>query len=515
MFAFNKRLLLLLVSFLAISFSAWCQLTYLKRSTPEAEGLRSKDVLAYIDSLMRQQTTDMHGVMILRNGKVIAEKYNEPFAAEYSHTQYSASKTFTAFAVGLAIQDSLLSLTDHLVDFVPEMLPEVVGDSLAAITVEDLLTMRSGFPVDTDMRTIYSDWIRRYLSHRMVALPGTKFAYDSIDSYLLSAIVQKVTGMTVFDLLKKRLFTPLGITQVAWEESPEGVTCGGWGLYIQLESMAKFGQLLLQRGEWNGQQLINPEWIDAMTSLHVSQPNGQKYGYHIWLTDYPGMVRCDGAWGQYIFVIPDRQMVVAMTQCKRSGSLDGKATWNLSRTAKPSGVKLPVGTDYNVLKNARYRLAPASGKAQGAHMAAQTLQLSSNPLGWKRVSFDFLRRKTSYNETEPYLRLEVLTQSGETFTLDCDFLKWKLNDVCSEPLNLKAFVNDFCNINPPFHVAASYAWSSENDLNIRLHYVNWISSCRIQFHYNGNKVEPAMFMSSSDKRIRFNASVVGGAPVRK
>ena len=503
-----NRFLLALVAFWGLSQSAWAQLTYLDRSVPENEGVRSEDLLAYIDTLMSQKTTDMHGVMVLRNGRVVAEKYNEPFAATYSHTQYSASKTFTAVAVGMAIQDSLLHLTDRLVDFIPDMLPELVDDSLCTITVEDLLTMRSGLPVDTYMRTVRQDWTRAYLGQRMVAPHGTKFAYDSIMTYLLSLIVQKVEGMTVYDLLKKRLFTPMGITQVAWEESPEGVTCGGWGLYLQLESMAKFGQLLLQRGVWNGQQLVSADWVDAMTSLHVSEPNGQKYGYQIWLTDYPGMVRCDGAWGQYIFIIPDRQMVVAMTQCKRSGSLDGKATWNLSRKVSVDSKALAQGAGYNMLKMARYRFSPVSGKAIGHFTTPLTLRLSANPLNWKQVTIEQSSRQASFGKSEPYVRLLVTTSKNETFVLECDYRKWKMNETKSTPLNLREFINNFSNINPPFHVAASYAWTTDNDLSIQLHYVNWISSCRLQFHFEGDKVEPAIFLSSSDKRVRFNASRV-------
>lgn len=500
-----KKLLLALCVFFAMSLSTMAQLTYLMRSTPEEEGVRSKDVLAYIDTLMRQKQSDMHGVMILRNGKVIAEKYNEPFGPQYSHTQYSASKTFTAVAVGMAIQDSLLHLTDRLVDFVPaEMLPEVVGDSLAMITVEDLLTMRSGFPVDTNMRTIYSDWIRQYLSHQLVALPGTRFAYDSIDTYLLSAIVQQVEGQTVFDFLKARLFTPMGITQVAWEQSPEGITCGGWGLYIQLESMAKFGQLLLQRGEWNGQQLVSAEWIDQMTQLHVSQSNGQQYGYQIWLTDRPGMVRCDGAWGQYIYVIPDRQMVVAMTQCKRGGKVDAEATNRLCKAVGENVAPLPETADTRTLKNARYRFTPTRGKQTGRHLMPVKLSLGTNPLDWRAVEFAFNRQS---NPSNPQLVLKVTTKTGETFDLVCDYQRWNLNEIKGFPLNLRAFVNNFSNIRPPFYAAASYGWTTDDDLYIRLHYVNWISSCLLHFRFVGNRVEPDIVISSSDKRIRFNATV--------
>ena len=330
-----KRLLTFTYLVLCTTF-LYAQLTFLSRSTPEQEGLLSADMLAFLDTVMTQKDTDVHGLMVLRNGKVIAEKYNEPWAAQYGHTLYSCSKTFTGVAVGLAIEDSLLTLDTRLVDILSDMMPDSIAPGIDSITVEHLLTMTPGFPVDTQMRTVQNEWVKAYCSQVLASPPGTLFAYDSIDSYLLSAMVQRVYGRTILQLLRERIFTPLGITQVYWEESPEGISCGGWGLYMQLESMAKFGQLLLQKGNWEGQQLIAQEWIEQMMQPYAGKPGSDtRYGYHIWIMPYPGMVRCDGAYGQYIIVIPDRQMVVAMTQCMRgTGALEFQSVWNLSRKAQ-------------------------------------------------------------------------------------------------------------------------------------------------------------------------------------
>jgi len=482
---------------------ALAQLTYLPRSTPEEVGLRSADVLQFTDTMMRQKTTDMHGVMVLRKGKVVAEKYNEPYAPQYCHAQYSCSKTFTGIAVGLAIQDSLLHLEDRLVDFFPEMLPEVVSDSLAAITVRDLLTMQSGLPINTKMRTIETEWIRAYLAQPMVALPGTRFGYDSIDSYLLSAIVQKVTGQTVHNLLVQRIFTPLGITQVAWEQSPEGITCGGWGLYMQLESMAKFGQLILQRGEWDGQQLVSAEWIDAMLQHYSTNTNGQRYGYHIWLTSYPGMVKCDGAWGQFIYIIPDKQMVVAMTQCSRGNTnYENKAVWDLSRSA--ADVALPASNDYKTLQMARYRLTPTRGNAFSRRRILNTqLNLGSNILNWKSVSLDL-----SQQQTHRIVTLKVTTLAGETFDIVCEYQKWRTSEIKGLPLNIRAFQNNFSNIRPPFYVGASYGWTSDDDLYVRLHYVNWFPSCRLHFRFQGDAVAVDILTSETEKSRRISTTIM-------
>lgn len=471
-----KRLLILLF---LLPLCATAQLTYLNRAIPEDVGLRSADVLQCLDTIMSQSDNDMHGIMLLRDGQVVAEKYNEPFDARYSHTLYSCSKTFTGVAVGLAIQDSLLQLNDHLVDLLPEHLPEVVSDTLAAITVRDLLTMQSGLPADTKMRTVEKEWIRFYLRMKPYTVPGRRFVYDSICSYLLSAIVQKVEGQTMMELLNRRIFMPMGITQVAWEQSPEGITCGGWGLYMQLESMAKFGQLLLNRGEWNGEQLIQAEWIDQMIQHHSTTSSNQRYGYHIWLTDYPGMVQCDGAYGQYIMVLPERHMVAAITQCMRGNNkLEQRAFYELCQKSIDEPLPHDDAT-YRILDHARYRLRPAKGKPFSNRMLTPVrVFLDQNDLGWSSVDLDFAAMRRNQQ-----LTLQVTNQQGETFPIICGSQKWQTSEIKGYPLNYRPFQGNFSNIPGPFYVGASYCWTTDNDLYIRLHFTNWLTSCLLHLNF--------------------------------
>ena len=307
-----KRFFLFFFASLCAVIPVCSQVNVLERCTPESQGVPSEKITALFDSLMTFPNTDIHSVMVLRHGKVIAEMYPAPFKPEYGHQLFSCSKTFTAAAVGIAIMENRLRLDDRLATFFPELLPDSISEWLAEITVRDLLTMTSGFEVDTKMRTFSSHWIEGYLKHPMVARPGERFAYDSIDTYLLSAIVQRVTGMKMMDYLKQRLFLPLGITEAYWEESPEGINSGGWGLYLQPESLAKFGQLLLNKGEWNGMRLLPAKWVDEMTSRKVNLPNGDDYGYQMWMCAYPNASRADGAYGQYIIVIPDKEMVITI-----------------------------------------------------------------------------------------------------------------------------------------------------------------------------------------------------------
>ena len=271
--------IIVIISLFCTVLASKAQINELVRSTPEAEGIASRYVKQFLDTLLTFKTMQIHSCIIVRHGHVIGEMYPTPWKKDYSHTLYSASKTFTAAAVGMCIGDSLFTLNDSIYKYLGEHFPEEPNDTLQGITIRDLLTMQSGLPVDTRMRTVERQWLRFYLAQKPKDMPGVLWAYDSIVTYMLSAIIQKVTGMTLMDFLKIRLFNPLHITQVAWEESPEGITCGGWGLYLQPESMAKFGQLLLRGGVWNGVSIIDREWVDEMMK---AQSVTGKYGYQMW-----------------------------------------------------------------------------------------------------------------------------------------------------------------------------------------------------------------------------------------
>lgn len=464
----------------------------LQRVTPESQGLSSKAVMQMIDTLMAQTDTDIHGIMILRHGKVVAEKYNRPWSASYGHTLYSCSKTFTAVAVGLAIEDSLLTLDTPLAEVLCDKLPDMPSDTLMKITVKDLLTMRSGLPVDTQMRTKVRDWVRTYLAQKMTCMPGTNFAYDSIDSYLLAAMVQRVTGKKMVDYLRERIFTPLHITQAYWEESPEGITCGGWGLFLQLESMAKFGQLLAQKGVWSGKQLIQKEWVELMLTKHVNTEK-TKYGFHIWPCNYPDMWRADGAYGEYIYIMPGRDMVVAITQCMRgNGNLEHKWVNILAQGASQSAISAdPMA--YKVLSEREYTMPYTKGKESSSrqHMPF-TVDLGTNELGWRTI-------QVGYDKDRMQLNLKVTTTTGRTFTMDCGYQKWMLSSIEGMPLNFRAFKNNYSNIPEPFLVSSSYGWTTPDDLYIRMHFVNWLTSCRLHFNLKKDKVSGDIQMGYGTK----------------
>ena len=274
---------------------------------------------------------DLHSIMIVKDGKVVKEHWMGEGAPDKLHILNSVSKTFTSTAVGLAIAEGKLSLSDKVVDLFPDKLPAEVSDNLKKVEVRHLLTMSGGHDTEPSRRTMPegADWVEAFLAHPFEHEPGTYFWYNSMGTYMLSAIVQKVTGEKVIDYLTPRLFEPLAIEGATWQESPQGINAGGWGLYLKTEDLAKMGQLILRRGEWNGKQIVPAEWIDEMTTAHIdSRPAGmrpeqitfkaedsdwlQGYGYQMWRCRH-GAVRADGANGQYIIVMPEQNVVIAMT----------------------------------------------------------------------------------------------------------------------------------------------------------------------------------------------------------
>lgn len=441
----------------------------LQRSTPEEQGLHSAPIAAYIDSMMHLPDTEIHSIVVLRHGYVVAEAYPRPFGATYRHTLYSCSKTFAAAAVGLAADDNRLRTTDRLAAFFPELLPDTVSPQLASITVRHLLTMASGIEPDWQLRSLTDNWTKAMLA-KPAAKPGQQFKYDSMCTYLLSAIVQKATGKSVLQLLNERIFAPLGITGAEWEVSPEGCNTGGWGLALKSEDLAKFGQLLLQRGQWEGRQLLSEQWVGDM--MRKRMHNGaQGYGYQMWLCERPKAVRADGAYGQLIYVVPDADMVVVVTQCSTGDfARQRRLLWHTINSALADTLLKPGRAAAKLAaQTARYELPTAAGKA--AHKAmtqfvGRTLHLDDNPICWQRISFGYAKGR---------LTLSVTNADGETADITCANRQWATSATTAHPYYSINPRGRFGGISTPFHVAASYGWDKHGRLNVKLKYVDWIT----------------------------------------
>lgn len=308
---------------------------------------------AYIQA-SKSQNLDLHSLMIIKDGKVVYEKWVSCGLPDEPHVLNSISKTFTSMAIGMCVDEGEVKLSDSLVSFFPENLPEVVSDNLAAITVKDLLTMTCGHDVDHtyEMQQMDStvNWVTQFLNYPVEHVPGVYYCYNSVGTFMLSAIVQKVTGQTLAEYLQTRLFEPLAIQDVRWDSNAQGINYGGWGLFLKTEDLAKMGQLILQNGEWKGKQLISKEWVKAMTSKQIySRQAGmtdkeiqaagmtkensdwlQGYGYQMWLCRN-NCIRADGARGQYIIVMPEQNAVIAITSMVENNRMQDQLTllWDI------------------------------------------------------------------------------------------------------------------------------------------------------------------------------------------
>ena len=296
--------------------------TSLPRSTPAAEGLSSQAVLDFLAAAAGQGAgQELHSLMVLSHGRVIAEGWWNPYGPERRHLLFSLSKSFMSSAIGIAIGEGLLSLDDQVISFFPDKMPPNPSANLSAMRVRHLLSMSTGQTSEPwpnlDGRNS-PDWVASFLNHPVEFEPGTKFLYNSIATFVLSAILQKLTGLTSLEYLKPRLLEPLGISEATWDLNPDGIVIGGWGMSICTESIAKFGQLYLQDGVWNGRRLLPEGWVADATRSHIDNgPNenadwGGGYGFQFWRCKND-CYRADGAFGQLCVVIPQVDMVVAVT----------------------------------------------------------------------------------------------------------------------------------------------------------------------------------------------------------
>jgi len=370
------------------------------RTTPEAQGIPSAAVLDFLDACAAQNL-ELHSLMLLRNGAVTAEGWWAPFAANLSHMLFSLSKSFTSTAVGLAVAEGRLTVNDPVVSFFPEDCPAAINPNLAAMQVRHLLSMSTGHHEDTTGRVASPknpNWVKAFLALEVEHEPGTFFVYNSGASFMLSAIVQKLTGMKLIDYLRPRLFDPLGIRGATWETAPGGINMGGWGLKIKTEDIARFGQLYLQKGIWRGQRILPEAWVEEATRKQV--PNGddpnsdwnQGYGYQFWRCRH-NIYRGDGAFGQYCIVMPEQNAVLAIN----SGVGDMQAVlnnvWNCLLASMKDSPLPPNPVDQEKLTarlNSLAYEAPQGPKKSplAEKIGGRTYVVEPHPMKFKTVKLD-------------------------------------------------------------------------------------------------------------------------------
>ncbi len=373
----------------------------LPRSTPEAQGIPSTSILGFLQSI-EDNIHFFHSFMLLRHGFVVAEGWWHPYQREYPHMLFSLSKSFTSTAIGQAVSEGLLSVDDAVVDFFSDDLPKRTSSNLEAMRVRHLLSMSTGHAIDTTsfmIRRKDKNWVRGFLARPVKYKPGTHFLYNTGATYMLSAILQKLTGITLLDYLRPRLFDPLGIQNPTWETCPRGINTGGFGLTITTEDIARFGQLYLQHGMWDGSQLLPESWVKEASSKQVSNGNNpesdweQGYGYQFWRCRN-NIYRGDGAFGQYCIVMPDQDAVLAIT----SGVPDMQVVLNVVwEHLLPAFRPTPIGEDAptNSILAGKLNdlcLNPLHGgqnSPSAPALAGRRFLFEPNKEGLRWVSFDF------------------------------------------------------------------------------------------------------------------------------
>ena len=281
------------------------------RATPESQGISSDLFAALLRELDASKDTEMHHFMALRHGKVICECNFAPYPKGMWHITHSMCKSITGMAIGMLIEEEKLKLDENIYDIFSDQINALSKIFRPVITVENLLTMTSGVTFNESGIVSGNDWLGSFLNASVNGKPGTEFQYNSLNTYVLSAIVTKRTGETLTEYLTPRLFGPLGITKYYWETCPKGITKGGWGLFLCAEDMAKLGQLYLQKGKWNGQQLVSEYWIEISTVRHLKTQNSTYgYGYQLWMEQRPGSFEYNGMLGQNVIIYPDMDMVL-------------------------------------------------------------------------------------------------------------------------------------------------------------------------------------------------------------
>ena len=447
----------------------------LPRSEPEAQGVSSSAIQAFVEAA-EQKIDALHSVMLVRHGQVIAEGWWTPYDAQSNHELYSLSKSFTSTALGLAVAEGRLSVDDEVLKFFPEDAPAEPSAHLKAMRVRDLLCMSAGHQDET-LSAANTISAKAFLAHPVPHKPGTHFKYNTPATFMLSAIVQKQTGQTVLDYLRPRLFEPLGIDQPVWNTNFQGISLGGYGLRVRTEDIAKFGQLYLQKGQWQDRQLIPATWVEAATSKQTSNGSNpqsdwdQGYGYQFWRSRH-GAYRGDGAFGQYCLVLPEHDAVIAIT----SGLKDMPAVLNLVwDKLLPAFQPRPLPSDSASRKQLEAKL---TSLALRTPQGQATSPLAAKILG-RTFRFPINDQKiesVTLAASAIDQGLVLTTRSGGVESrVTCGFREWKKG---------RAPFGSY----PDEPIAASAAWVSDDTCIVKLHAFETPFCLTLKLRFEGDRL---------------------------
>jgi CubicO group peptidase (beta-lactamase class C family) len=456
----------------------------LTRCTPESQGVSSKGIIDFLNAIDTGKV-EFHSFMFLRHGKVIAEGWWEPYAPGSKHIMFSASKTFAATGIGLAISENRLKLTDKVVSFFPASVPDTLSKFMQEMTVRDLLMMSTGQDAEP-RRGQNDDWIRSFLSKAPTDKPGTIFRYNNTATFMLSSIVQQVTGGTLFEYLQPRIFKPLGLKGIDWDLNPQGINLGMIGLRLHTEDMAKFGQLLLQNGKWNGKQLIPAEWVSDATSNKIDSRGGneripanvndwfQGYCYQMWRGRH-NSVRLDGLAGQFVILLPDQDAVVILTANAQNTQREMDLVWEYLLPAIKGESQLSDDTEpYNELRKRLSSLYITPSPTRSVTSSLES-RISGKPIVLEENNYGILEMTFSFNSDYCLVtyKKESGIQSIEAGQDSWEYSESYLTSLLSaqRPASPKSRDANYSILQPVIKCAASYSWTDENTLELTARFV--------------------------------------------
>lgn len=463
-------------------------------STPEAEGVSSAGILQFLDAVDKGNN-ELHSFVILRHGKIISEGWWSPYRKELKHVMFSVSKSFTSIGVGIAIAENKLKLTDKVVSFFPQSLPDTLGTYMKEMTVQDLLKMSAGMNTDPLFHARGStDWPKSFMSSPVENKPGTVFKYNNMATFMLSAIVQKATGEKLLDYLKPRLFEPLGIQHFTWDETREGYTFGAIGLRIGSEDMAKFGQMLLQKGKWNGKQIIPQSWVEEATAFQIksNDPGNtlpkelndweQGYGYQFWMGRH-NTYRADGLGGQFIIVLPEKDAVVVLTSAAINTQEELNMVWDnllpaMQDKPLPENKKASAELAKRIAALSSQKTSSSSPSALLNRISGKRIEVAPNEVGIQAL-------RISMHNTDARIQIERGEGKYEiTAGLDdWEFSQTQLNTLSGPPRPTQGL---------PIQVASKYSRTDAVTLELIARFVEesirseaWI----LRFEENGAEIK--------------------------
>ncbi len=457
----------------------------LPRGIPEAEGVSSAGIIDFLNAIDTGRQ-EIHSFMFVRHGKVIAEGWWDPYGPDYKHLLYSASKTFTATGIGLAVSENRLKLSDKVVSFFPYSLPDSIGNNMKEMTVRDLLTMSVGQETPGMGGGSDDDWITAFIRNEPEHKPGTVFKYNNMATFMLSAIVQQVTGQTLFDYLKPRLFDPLGIKGMDWDKNGQGINLGMIGLRLCTEDLAKFGQLLIQNGKWNKKQLLTEAWVKEATSFKIENHDpssktpkelndwSQGYCYQMW-RGRNNSVRLDGMAGQFVILFPDKDAFVVLTANARNTQEELNLVHNYLIPAIKSDKALPANpASYQTLleKQSGLKIKPPVSEVQDSKfsgiVSGKEFVLQNNDYQIQSVYFAFKEGECSFG----------IKRNNQVSVIKAGSGNWKFSNTKSTSLLApprtsvsKSIDAAYSVLQPVIKAGSVFAWTDPNTLEITTRFV--------------------------------------------